>query len=75
MSEIVVEGRYRRLPADGKKCAVSQFSRAYIYKLEKAGEIRLLRVSLPGKARGITLLPVAEIEAFLHRRGKLKGGE
>ncbi len=65
--------RYVRLPKPGAKCSISGFGKSYFYKLEKAGQMPLVHVCLPGKRRGLTLISVEAIHDYLSKRGQRKG--
>jgi hypothetical protein len=52
-----------RMPKGKEK--LHGFSRSYLYALEKAGLIRTVQVLMPGKSRGIRLVDVASLRAFI----------
>jgi len=58
-----------RLPGDKQKDPVFSFSRAWYYKSEREGRISLIRLVQPGKRRGITLVPTAQILNLIDREG------
>jgi hypothetical protein len=44
--------------------------RSYYYEGEKQGYWRLVRIRRPGRQRGITLVPHAEIAAFIRNQAR-----
>jgi hypothetical protein len=54
-----------RLPKPGSGDPFWGFSRSFYYRGEELGYWRLIRIAAPGKSRGVTLIPYAEIEKFV----------
>jgi len=56
--------RYFRLPARGPD-PIYGLTRSFFYQLEKRGELRLIRLREKGRLRGVTLVPVDAVEAYI----------
>jgi hypothetical protein len=54
-----------RLPRPGKSDPFFGFSRSFYYAAEKRGWLKLIRIRLPGKEKGVTLIPYRDVEAFI----------
>lgn len=63
---------FARLPRHGYE-RWTGLSRSTLLQLEKDGHIRLRRLRRPGQIRGIVLLPVREICAWLHKNTDANG--
>ena len=61
---------FTRLPARGP-CPWIGLSRSTILALEKAGAFSLIRVRRPGHVRGIVLVPVETVSAYLRTQGAI----
>jgi hypothetical protein len=57
-----------RLPKPGRGDPHWGFSRSFYYNGEKRGWWRLIRIRDEGKERGVTLVPYADIAAFVRRQ-------
>jgi hypothetical protein len=57
-----------RLPKPGSADQFFGLSRTFFYLLEKRGELKLVRLTAPGKRRGVTLIPFREVEAFVEKQ-------
>jgi hypothetical protein len=60
---------YYRLPRTGETDPFFNFSRAFYYVLEKRGHLKFVRICGANKKRGVTLIPYAEVEAFIAKQG------
>ena len=50
-----------RLPKPGQHDSHFGGTRSWYYELEARGELKLIRVTAPGRARGITLVPYVDV--------------
>ena len=57
-----------RLPKSGAGDPFWGFTRTFYFLGEKRGYWKLLRICEPGKTRGITLVPYAEVARFVRRQ-------
>ena len=65
---IEINPKYVRLPQGGQRCKISCFSRSYLYKLERLGQIKFFRIRQPGKKTGITMVATEDLLAFLEKQ-------
>jgi hypothetical protein len=63
-----VRPQYFRLPRPGKSDEFYHLSRAFYYVLEKRGELKLVRLTAPGKRRGVTLINFDEVARFIAKQ-------
>jgi len=56
-----------RLPKPGERDPYFGLSRTFYYELEKAGEIRFIRLKKRGYARGVVLIPFDQVRSYLQR--------
>jgi hypothetical protein len=54
-----------RLPKPGHGDPYFGFSRSFYYSAEKRGWLKLIRIRDQGKEKGVTLIPYAEVAAFV----------
>ncbi len=57
--------RFFRLPADGQRDPYFSLTRRTYLRLEKAGGIKLARMTLPGKDRGSVLVEFSQVLGYL----------
>jgi hypothetical protein len=60
-----------RLPRPGVPDPYFNLSRSFYYALEQRGLLKLVRIRDKGKERGVTLIPYADVEAFV--RAQMEG--
>lgn len=65
------EARYIRIPAPLEVDPVFGLRRGWFYNAEAAGLLKLRRVTMPGRTRGVVLARVAEIESLIEN-GKVQ---
>jgi hypothetical protein len=58
-----------RLPAPGKRDPYFGLSRAWFYKAEALGEIKMISVRQRGALRGVRLVVYDSVRAFIRRAG------
>ena len=63
-----------RLPRPGQRDPYFGLPRTAYYELEKAGEIRLVRLRKRGYLRGTTLIPFDQVLAFVRGASANDGG-
>lgn len=59
--------RFIRIPSKGYD-SLFGLSRSWFYAAEREGILRLRRIALPGKTRGVVLVSIAEVEALIERQ-------
>lgn len=65
--EVLTEGaKYLRIPQAGRD-PVFGLTRSWFYNAEAAGLLRFRRVRMPGRTRGVVLVPVADVEALIEK--------
>ena len=74
----IKEAEFLRLPPAKGRCALTGLSRSGLIETAEAARA-IVRVRLPGRARGAVLIDRAKLVAFLHdlaeRQGKQRDGE
>lgn len=59
---------YLRIPQLGRD-SVFGLCRSWYYNAEAAGLLKLRRVKMPGRNRGVVLVRVSEVEALIEKGG------
>lgn len=62
---ITLRPEFFRLPKPGVADPYFGFSRSFYYSAEKRGWLKLVRIRDPGKDKGVTLIPYADVAAFV----------
>jgi hypothetical protein len=62
---IALRPEFFRLPKPGVDDPYFGFSRSFYYSAEKRGWLKLVRIRDEGKEKGVTLIPYAEVAAFV----------
>jgi hypothetical protein len=65
---IALRPEFFRLPKPGAPDPYFGFSRSFYYAMEKRGWLKLVRVRDEGKEKGITLIPYAQVAAFVRKQ-------
>ena len=60
-----VHPQYYRLPKPGRADCFFGLSRSFYYSAEARGWLKLVRIRAPGKTKGVTLIPFADVAAFV----------
>lgn len=58
---------YVRIPAVGESDPVFGLRRGWYYSAEAMGLLKLRRVNMPGRTRGVVLVRVADVEALIEK--------
>jgi hypothetical protein len=67
-AKIQFQPKYIRLPKDGERDPVCGLSRTEIKLAVKAGEVRSVAIRKPGKDRGVRLIDVDSLLAWIERQ-------
>jgi hypothetical protein len=59
--------KYIRIPAEGKADPLFGCPRQKYLQLERDGVLKLIRLVTKGKRRGIVLIPVEQMQAYLEK--------
>ena len=62
---IALRPEFFRLPKPGVGDPHFGFSRSFYYAAEKRGWLKLVRIRDNGKEKGVTLIPYADVAAFV----------
>jgi hypothetical protein len=63
--QAVTRPEFFRLPKPGVSDPHFGFSRSFYYAAEKRGWLKLVRIRDNGKEKGVTLIPYADVAAFV----------
>jgi len=64
---------YFRLPRPGEADRFFGWSRSFYYQAEARGWLKLVRLTAPGRRRGITMIPYAAVAKFV--RSQMEGAK